>query len=98
KWQISTAGGYEPRWRTDGRELYYRGDDQKLMAVGIETNPKFAAGLPKALFQSRFETATTRNRYMPSADGSRFLAVGTLGRESITPTTVALNWFAELGR
>jgi Tol biopolymer transport system component len=97
KWQISTAGGYEPRWRADGRELYYRGDDQKLMAVGIETNPKFAAGMPKALFQSRFETAITRNRYLPSPDGSRFLAVGTLGRESITPTTVALNWFAELG-
>ncbi|HEY6051349.1 MAG TPA: protein kinase [Thermoanaerobaculia bacterium] len=98
KWQISTAGGYEPRWRADGKELYYRGDDQKLMAVGIETNPKFTAGMPKALFQSRFETAITRNRYMPSPDGSRFLAVGTLGRESITPTTVALNWFAELGR
>ncbi|HYK41271.1 MAG TPA: protein kinase [Thermoanaerobaculia bacterium] len=97
KWQISTAGGYEPRWRSDGRELYYRGDDQKLMAVGIETSPKFTAGVPKALFQSRFETSITRNRYLPSPDGSRFLAVGTLSRESITPTTVALNWFAELG-
>ncbi len=98
KWQISTGGGFEPRWRADGRELYYRDDDQKFMAVGIVTDPKFAAGQPKALFQSRFETSVTRNRYLPSPDGSRFLAVGTLGRESITPTTVALNWFAELGR
>ena len=98
KWQISTAGGAEPRWRSDGKELYYRALDQKLMAVAVEADPKFAAGVPKALFQSRFETAITRNRYLPAADGSRFFGVGFLGRESITPTTVALNWFAELGR
>ena len=98
KWQISTAGGGEPRWRSDGKELYYRALDQKLMTVPIEEEPKFAAGVPKALFLGRFETGVTRNRYLPSPDGSRFLAVGTLGRESITPTTVALNWFAELGR
>ncbi|MCA1583116.1 MAG: serine/threonine-protein kinase [Acidobacteria bacterium] len=98
KWQISTAGGLEPRWRADGKELYYRAPDQKLMAVAIQGDPNFAASVPKALFQGRFETAVARNRYLPSPDGSKFFVVGTLGRESITPTTVALNWFAELGR
>ncbi|MEO8190586.1 MAG: protein kinase [Acidobacteriota bacterium] len=98
KWQISTAGGLEPRWRVDGKELYYRAPDQKLMAVAIQGDPNFAASVPKALFQGRFETAVARNRYLPSPDGSKFFVVGTLGRESITPTTVALNWFAELGR
>ena len=98
KWQISTAGGAEPRWRGDGKEMYYRAPDQKLMAVGIEMEPKFTASVPRALFQGRFETALARNRYLPSPDGSKFFVVGTLGRESITPTTVALNWFAELGK
>ena len=36
KWQISTAGGIEPHWRGDGKELYYRAPDQKLMAVEIQ--------------------------------------------------------------
>ena len=98
KWQISSTGGTEPRWRSDGREMFYRSAEQKLMAVPIDLAPRFSAGVPKALFQSRFETDITRNRYLPSPDGSRFLAIGTLGRESITPTTVVLNWSTELGR
>ena len=68
------------------------------MTVSVQEDPKFSAGVPRALFQGRFETSVTRNRYLPSTDGSKFFVVGTLGRESITPTTVALNWFAELGR
>ncbi|MGH9363698.1 MAG: protein kinase domain-containing protein [Thermoanaerobaculia bacterium] len=98
KWQISNAGGAEPHWRSDGRELYYRGPDQKLMAVEIQTGSGFTAGVPRALFLGRFDTATARNRYLPSADGQRFLTVAPLGREAMTPTTVVLNWFAELGR
>jgi Tol biopolymer transport system component len=98
KSQVSTAGGGEPQWRADGKELYYRAADQKLMAVAVQTSPTFTAGLPQALFQGRFETGVARTRYLPTPDGSRFLVVGTLSRESITPTTVALNWFAELGR
>ncbi|HEX2798663.1 MAG TPA: hypothetical protein VHQ44_03230 [Thermoanaerobaculia bacterium] len=39
-----------------------------------------------------------RNRFLPTADGRRFLTVAPLGREAMTPTTVVLNWFAELGR
>jgi hypothetical protein len=42
--------------------------------------------------------ANARNRLLPAADGRRFLVVAPLGRESITPTTVVMNWFAELGR
>ncbi len=97
KWQISTAGGTEAKWRADGKELYYRSPDQKLMVVSIQADPNFAAGLPKALFQGRFETGTVRDRYLPSPDGQKFFVIGTLNRESIAPTTVALNWFAELG-
>ena len=58
KWQISTAGGAEPHWRADGKELYYRAPDQKLMAVEIQTGGEFQAGVPRALFPGRFETGT----------------------------------------
>jgi len=98
KWQISTAGGAEAHWRADGKELYYRAPDQKLMAVEIQTAGGFSAGVPQAVFAGRFDTSTSRNRYLPTADGKRFLTVAPLGRESMTPTTVVLNWFAELGR
>jgi Tol biopolymer transport system component len=98
KWQISTAGGIEPHWRADGRELYYRAPDQKLMAVEIQTSGGFSAGVPQVLFPGRFDTSIARNRYLPSADGKHFLTVAPLGRDAMTPTTVVLNWFADLGR
>ena len=39
KWQVSTDGGYEPRWRGDGREIYYLSEDRKLMAVSVSAGP-----------------------------------------------------------
>ena len=42
QWTVSTTGGYEPRWRADGREMYYLSTDQKLMAVGVGPVLRFA--------------------------------------------------------
>ena len=98
RWQISTAGGVEPHWRADGRELYYRAPDQKVMAVEIQAAGGFSVGVPQALFLGRFDTSLARDRYLPTADGKRFLTVAPLGREAMTPTTVVLNWFADLAR
>ena len=98
KWQISTAGGTEPHWRADGKELYYRAPGQKVMAVDVQTGNGVTAGTPQLLFQGRFDMSLARSRFLPTADGRRFLTVAPLGREAMTPTTVVLNWFAELGR
>jgi eukaryotic-like serine/threonine-protein kinase len=98
KWQISASGGVEPQWRADGKELYYRAPDQKLMAVEIQAGSGFSAGVPQPLFPGRFDMSFRRNRFLPAADGRRFLTVAPLGREAMTPTTVVLNWYAELGR
>ncbi len=98
KWQISTAGGLEPHWRADGRELYYRAPGQKLMAVEVQTGSVLTAGTPQALFQGHFDMGVARTRYLPAADGKRFLTVAPLGRDAMTPTTVVLNWNADLGR
>jgi Tol biopolymer transport system component len=97
KWQISTAGGSEPHWRADGRELFYRAPDQEIMAVDIQAGNGITAGTPHPLFQLRLDPGAARNRYLPASDGKRFLTVTPLGHEAAIPTTVVLNWFAELG-
>ncbi len=96
KWQVSSAGGVDPSWRGDGKELFYRSPDQKLMAVEIRGGGDFQAGIPQPLFPIRIRPGNPRNKYLPAADGQRFLVVAPLGRDSITPTTIVLNWFAGL--
>jgi hypothetical protein len=95
KWPVSTNGGYEPRWRGDGREIYYLSEDRKLMAVSVGVGPSF--GIPKPLFQTRVPAGVIANRthYVPSRDGKRFLV--NMGIDAPTsPITVVLNWTATL--
>jgi hypothetical protein len=92
KWQVSPDGGREPFWRADGRELYYRAPNAKLMAVPVEKAAAFASGTPQPLFQARFASATVRGMYRPTPDGQRFLIQTPLGRDSMQPATVILNW------
>ena len=96
KWQVSTDGGYEPRWRGDGREIYYLSEDRKLMAVAVGAGPSFA--VPKTLFQTRVPEGVTsrRTHYVPSHDGQRFLVNTQSLDASPGPITVVLNWQAEL--
>jgi Tol biopolymer transport system component len=98
RWQVSNAGGGDPSWRADGRELYYRGVDQRMMAVDIEAGDLFQAGVPRPLFTASVVPGNARNKYVASADGQRFLLLAPLGRDSLAPTTLVLNWHAELAR
>jgi len=95
KWPVSTNGGYEPRWRADGHEIYFLSDDRKLMAVPVGAGPSF--GIPRPLFQTRIAAGVTpmRTHYVPSRDGQRFLV--NLGTDAVaSPITVMLNWTATL--
>jgi Tol biopolymer transport system component/predicted Ser/Thr protein kinase len=99
KWQVSNGGGSDPSWRDDGKEMYYRSPDQKLMAVEVHTvGADFQAGVPRALFPIQIRPGNPRNKYAPSADGQRFIIAAPLGRASMSPTTVVLNWMAGLGK
>jgi serine/threonine protein kinase len=93
KWQISTGGGNQPRWRRDGKELYYLAPDGKLMAVEIEMDPVFRLGMPKALFRTPPQSALSvaANSWNPSPDGKRFLFAAPT-EQGVTPFTVVLNW------
>jgi Tol biopolymer transport system component len=99
KWQVSNGGGSDPSWRGDGKELYYRSPDQKLMAVEIKTaGNDVQAGVPQALFAIRIRPGNPRNKYAPSADGQRFMIAAPLGRDAMSPTTIVLSWPAGLGK
>ena len=97
KWQVSTAGGTEPYWRRDGRELYYR-QGPRVVAVPVQAGATFSAGDPVTLFQTRFATSIVRGRYRPTPDGQRFLVLASLARDVEQPAAVVLNWAAALRR
>jgi hypothetical protein len=92
RWQISTAGGQQPRWRRDGRELFYVAGDQ-IMAVSVTVrNNAIEAGVPQPLFKSVFERTTRRNHYVVSADGQRILVVQALRSTAPPRMTAVVNW------
>jgi eukaryotic-like serine/threonine-protein kinase len=99
KWQVSTAGGAQPRWRGDGKELFYLALDGKLMAVEVKaTAQSFDRGAPQALFDAHSDVAVTTAGawgYAPAADGKRFLIATSAGeRGEAPPLTVVVNWLA----
>ncbi len=98
KWQVSNGGGSDPSWRGDGKEIYYRSPDQKLMAVEVRPGADFQAGVPQALFPIRIRVGNPRNKYAPSIDGQRFIVAAPLGRDAMSPTTIVLNWPAGMGK
>jgi Tol biopolymer transport system component len=99
KWQISSGGGEQPRWRGDGKELFYLSLDGKMMAAPVTTGAHFDAGTPVALFQS-----TPRQPvlvydlfvYDVSRDGERFLINTQVKQGESAPMSVVLNWTAKL--
>lgn len=105
KRRISTGGGVQPRWRRDGRELFYLASDLKLMAASVTGDPARAGlevGAPTALFQTQLPYLGTsapdlRPAYDVTADGQRFL-LNLWAEESGSPINVVLNWFEELKR
>ncbi|MGB7495598.1 MAG: protein kinase [Candidatus Acidiferrum sp.] len=97
KWQVSSAGGEQPRWRGDGKELFYLGADAKIVAVPVKTAPGFDPGVPVPLFQTNpKETLATSENVIYDVDpsGQKFL-VNTLVKGADTqPMTVVLHWGA----
>jgi len=94
KWQISANGGFEPKWRRDGRELYYLGADGKLMSVSI-AGPPFSAGRPVELFQTPLavnRAQPTRDRRYDVAPDGRFLMVIPSATGPDAPYSVVVNW------
>jgi Tol biopolymer transport system component len=106
KIRISTAGGTQVRWRADGRELFYLTLDEQLMAVPIQFAGDGAPepGDPVALFKvgvggavqriGYSATELSRQQYIVSRDGQRFLVNTVTEDAESSPITVVLNWAA----
>jgi serine/threonine protein kinase len=98
KWQISTAGGIQPVWNRDGKELDYLDFTGKLIAVSIASDDAhFEAGLPAPLFQAPFAGAVDQfGHYDVTRDGEHFIFDPEARAKEPTPITVVLNWTSEL--
>ncbi len=94
KWQVSTNGGVQPRWRPDGKELYFISPDGKMMAASIAASgATFAAATPVALFPTQLASSVVapKQQYAVSRDG-RFLLDQLMESPGNRPITLILNW------
>jgi eukaryotic-like serine/threonine-protein kinase len=101
KWQVSTGGGEQPRWRGDGKELFYLSSDGTMMAVPVTTGANFDAGTPVALFQTTPRQPIPRYDlfvYDVTRDGQRFLILTQLKQAETAPMSIVLNWAAKLNK
>ena len=98
KWQISSTGGRMPRWRRDGRELFFISEDGFLMAAEVASEQsKFDVKNVRPLFSVNPapEASERAGAYDVSADGTRFIFAAS-NDENPPPITFVLNWPAEL--
>ena len=98
KWQVSRGGG-EPRWRRDGKELFYLSAEGKMMAVPVRLGSSFEAGPPVPLFQTHIRQPISAQdvfSYDVTADGQRFLVNTKVDTPKAAPLSVILNWSSEM--
>jgi len=95
KRQVSNGGGSGPRWRQDGRELFYYSGDGKLVAVSAPRGESFETGTANPLFEFRAGALWANiPSYAVTADGQRFLINEVVDLEPNAPLTVVTNWIS----
>jgi serine/threonine protein kinase/dipeptidyl aminopeptidase/acylaminoacyl peptidase len=96
KRQVSAAGGILPRWRQDGKEIFYMGPDGQLMAAEIEAKGGgLEVGQVRPLFRA-IGVMQSNPLYDVSADGQHFLLRTYPEQKSGDPLTLVQNWTAGL--
>ena len=100
KWMISSGGGTQPRWRRDGKELFYLSLDNRLMAVSLKMGANtFEASSPQVLFQTRLPSLSfSAFHYSVTADGQKFIVDNITTGTTSRPVTVVTNWLAMVKR
>ena len=94
--QVSNEGGVEPRWKGDGSELYFRGND-KMIAVSVTRNNGLSFGRPHPLFDDVFvgssKISPDVHTYDVTPDGSRFVMIEYEDEGILNPDLrVAIGW------
>jgi len=99
KWQVSSNGGVKPKWRDDGKELYFLALDRTLMAVPVSAQGgTFQSGEPTPLFLTELPAALAAYSYAATSRGDRFVVARPAGGGTPAPFTVVLNWAAKLAK
>ena len=98
KWPVSNGGGGFPRWRRDGKELFYLSPDNRIMAASVRAGPQgLEFGVPVALLRVGEPTGNLAYPYDVAPDGQRILALVPGGAPGDAATlTVLLNWETKL--
>jgi serine/threonine protein kinase len=96
--QVSKDGGREPRWRRDGRELFYLSPDSTVMSVALTLTPALQASTPRALFRGGALTSGPSPGYSVSDDGQHFLMVDPIGDSRADALTLIVGWNETLTR
>ena len=94
KWQVSQSGGSEPRWRGDGKEIFYIGAGGTLTAVPVSTTGTFASGNSTPLFHTQLRaqvSSTDQFTYDATKDGQRFLVNRYAKPPQVAPLRIILN-------
>jgi eukaryotic-like serine/threonine-protein kinase len=91
--RVSVAGGGQPKWRHDGRELYFVSLANRLMAVDVRAaGERLDVSLPVELFELYGIQGTGLDDYAPSGDGQRFLVKVPVGEDRRPALHVLTNW------
>lgn len=99
KFQVSAGGGGDPRWRRDGKEIFYVNRKNALFAVPVSAGETFETGTPARLFTTRGRepvSSTDFYTYDVTADGQRFLVNRIAKPTHPSPAYVVLDWTADL--
>jgi len=97
RWQISTAGGAEPRWAHSGREIFFKDRAGDLVSVAIQTAPSFSAGQQRKLFSvSDMYSYDFQPQYDVAPDDKRFVMIRVRGTGATGSLVMVDNWFPEL--
>ncbi len=95
KWLVSRGGGEEPRWRGDGKELFFVSPEGKLMAAPVKMGASFESMTPVPLFQTRRRQKISSQdvfTYAVSADGNKFLFNTLVDQKEAPPLSIVMNW------
>jgi dipeptidyl aminopeptidase/acylaminoacyl peptidase len=102
RWAISSAGGYQPLWAADGKELFFISRDNKLTAVEVNTtSATFRSGAAKPLFNVQIAggpPSAPTHRWDVTRDGQRFIVVTILDVTQSPPINVVTDWQSQLPR
>jgi Tol biopolymer transport system component len=92
QFQISRNGGWAPKWRGDGKEIFFLALDGTMMAADVTLGNTVQAAVPHALFPTTLLKTQDKHTYTVTKDGKRFLLVVPEQHQAATPITVVLNW------